>query len=94
MLANVPLSGLYRTENEAWSSAARRVITEHEESEVETTFSSNSVKLALLTKQLADRFERLGLDEEGHMDPEDKKLLADVREQADKVLTEPVQKPD
>ena len=57
------------------------------------SFSSQSVvTLTRLTAQLADRFERLGLDEAGAMDPEDKKLLERVRKQIQKVQSEPMRK--
>jgi hypothetical protein len=54
--------------------------------------SSSVITLTRLVGQLADRFERLGLDEEGNMDTADKQLLAKVRKQIDVVLTEPMKK--
>lgn len=52
--------------------------------------SSKTITLTRLATQIADRFERLGVDEEGKMDSDDKKLLAAVRKQVDAVLTEPM----
>src|SRR5277367_351535 len=46
------------------------------------------VALVRLARQLADRFERLGVDQQGVMDPDDKKLLNAVREQTKTVLAE------
>jgi hypothetical protein len=54
------------------------------------TLTPSTVALVRLTRQLADRFERLGVDEQGVMDPEDKKLLDAVREQTKTVLAEPM----
>ena len=45
------------------------------------------IKLARLAGQLADRFEKIGLGEDGKLDPDDKKLAESVRKQIDKVLT-------
>lgn len=57
------------------------------------TFSSQSVlALTRLAAQLADRFERLGVDEMGNMDADDKKLLERVRKQIQKVQSEPMRK--
>ena len=46
----------------------------------------SALALARIAKDLADRFERLCLDEEGNMDLSDRKLLSKVREQTEKVL--------
>lgn len=54
--------------------------------------SASTVKLIRLTQKLANRFERLEVDEAGAMDPDDKKLLDAVRKQADRVLAEPMKK--
>ena len=37
------------------------------------------IKLARLAGQLADRFEKIGLGEDGKLDPDDKKLAESVR---------------
>jgi hypothetical protein len=56
-------------------------------------FNSQTVlTLTRLTTQLADRFERLGVDENGDMDTDDKKLLDRVRKQIQKVQSEPMRK--
>jgi hypothetical protein len=52
--------------------------------------SNDVITLARFSGDLADRFEKLGLDEEGAMDPTDKKLLDRVRKQIDKVLSAPM----
>ena len=46
-------------------------------------------KLIRVAAQLADRFERVGLDEAGHMDKADKRLLDRVR----KAIADCTQKP-
>lgn len=52
--------------------------------------STDVVSLTRLVAQLADRFERLAPGEDGVIDPDDKKLVATVRKQLDKVLTAPM----
>lgn len=52
--------------------------------------SMSTVTFVRLSMKLADRFERIGLDEDGNMDPDDKRLLKSVRNQANKVLNEPL----
>lgn len=52
--------------------------------------STEVITLTRPVSKLADRFERLGVDEEGKMDPDDKKLVAKVRKQLDLVLTAPM----
>ena len=54
--------------------------------------SQSTVTLVRLSKQMADRLERIGVDAEGVLDPDDAKLIASVRRQADKVLAEPMKK--
>lgn len=49
--------------------------------------SQDVIKLCRLALQLANRFERLGVDEEGNMDPRDKKLMESVIKQGHKVLS-------
>jgi len=48
--------------------------------------------LTRLATELANRFERIGLDEAGAMDPADKKLLERVRKQIQKVQSAPMRK--
>jgi len=56
-------------------------------------FDSQSVlTLTRLATELANRFERIGLDEAGAMDPADKKLLERVRKQIQKVQSAPMRK--
>jgi hypothetical protein len=50
------------------------------------------ITLTRLAEQLADRFEKVGLGEDGALDPDDKKLLTKVRSQVEKVRTEPLRK--
>jgi hypothetical protein len=57
------------------------------------SFSSQSVlTLTRLASELANRFERIGLDEAGVMDPDDMKLLERVRKQIQKVQSEPMRR--
>jgi hypothetical protein len=41
--------------------------------------SANTRRIVRLAEQLADRFERIGLDEKGNMDNADKRLLNRMR---------------
>ena len=54
--------------------------------------SQSTIKLCRLANQLAARFEKLGIDESGAMDASDRKLMEAVRQQAEKVLSEPLRK--
>lgn len=57
------------------------------------SFSSQSVlTLTRLATQLADRFERLAPGEDGNIDPDDRKLLKKVRDQIQKVQSEPMRR--
>lgn len=47
--------------------------------------SAKVAKLGRLASQLADRFERIGLDFDGNMDPADEKLLNRIRKQIEDV---------
>ena len=43
------------------------------------TIDANMLRVIELAEQLADRFERIGLDESGQMDKADKRLLDHLR---------------
>ncbi len=54
--------------------------------------SASVITLTRLAEKLANRFERVGLGEDGSLDPTDKALLAKIRNQVEKVRTEPLRK--
>lgn len=50
--------------------------------------AADIIKLTRISVELADRFERIGLDENGNMDTNDKRLLRRVRVQIANVLAQ------
>lgn len=55
--------------------------------------NANARRIVRLAEQLADRFERIGLDEAGNMDKADKRLLGRLRDAIQKYRAVPNKEP-